>query len=190
MASEKRLKTVTLIGMSGVGKSSIALQLSKKLQRPCIDTDKLLVRQLHCSLQEYLKIHSAHELLLEEESVILNFKARRASVVATGGSVVYSEKAMSHLKAFSLVLYLKDSYENIVARTTLKDRGIFSPNHQNFEEIFKERLSLYDRYADLTIALPFPFNPDQIIRDIIRKLPQQCLERNATPSLPKTSRSQ
>ena len=88
---------------------------------------------------------------MAEERAICQTRFENA-VVATGGSVVYSEKAMAHLKENALVIYLHISFETMLQRiSNMASRGILLRNGETIEAMFSERKSLYERYADMII---------------------------------------
>ena len=76
-------------------------------------------------------------------------------VIATGGSAVYSKKAMAHLCKISKVIFLKVKFEEIRKRIyriyNFDTRGIAKGKDQTFEELFRERQVLYKKYAEFTV---------------------------------------
>ena len=74
------------------------------------------------------------------------------TVVATGGSVVYGEEAMAHLKKIATVIYLRLSYEELEKRLgNLKNRGVVLREGQTLKDLYEERIKLYEKYADLIV---------------------------------------
>jgi shikimate kinase len=74
------------------------------------------------------------------------------TVIATGGSVVYSEKAMQHLADIATIVYLKAGKDEIVRRLrNIKERGVVLKDGEDFDEMFDERIILYEKYADMII---------------------------------------
>ena len=73
------------------------------------------------------------------------------SVIATGGSVVYSQAAMEHLKQDATVVFLNVSYENLCQRIrNFSTRGILT-HGSSLLDLYHERLPLYERYADIIL---------------------------------------
>ena len=87
------MSSIVLVGMPGSGKSTLGRLLANELQMPFADTDLFIEGKCGTSLQEYLDTHGYLELRQLEEAVILEH-ALPETVVSTGGSVVYSDKAM------------------------------------------------------------------------------------------------
>ena len=142
---------ITLIGMPGAGKSTVGIILAKCLSFGFIDTDVLIQINRQKSLQkiidesDYLNLRKIEE----EEIVKINIENH---VIATGGSAVYSERAMSHLQNISTIIFLEVEFEEITRRIrNFETRGIAKAEGQTFRELFNERQGLYRKYADLTV---------------------------------------
>ena len=74
------------------------------------------------------------------------------TVIATGGSVVYSPAAMEHLRRMGKVIYLHLEYETMCRRIqNLDSRGVVLQGGYTLQDMYKERLPLYRRYADAVI---------------------------------------
>ncbi len=142
---------ITLIGMPGSGKSTCGIILSKILTFGFVDTDLLIQVNRQTSLQNIID-ESGHLRLREiEEEEILKLNVER-HVIATGGSAVYSERAMKHLQGTSAIIFLDASLEVIRDRIrNFETRGIAKAEGQSFEQLFDERQSLYRKYAEFTI---------------------------------------
>lgn len=142
---------ITLIGMPGVGKSTMGVILAKELGYSFIDSDLLIQNQEKKLLSQILDEVGTDGFLKIEDQVNASIKAER-SVIATGGSVVYGEHAMRHLKEISTVVYLKLPYELLQKRLgNLHNRGVVLKDGQTLEDIFRERTVLYEKYADLVV---------------------------------------
>jgi shikimate kinase len=142
---------ITLIGMPGAGKSTGGVLLSKRLALGFVDTD--LVIQLHEAkpLQQVLVDAGYLGLRAIEEAVVLSIEPR-GNVIATGGSVVYSEPAMRHLAAGSRIVWLDAPLTELRRRIRDYDnRGISRRPDQDFADLYAERQALYARHAQLRI---------------------------------------
>jgi shikimate kinase len=142
---------IVLIGMPGAGKSTIGVLLAKRRALDFMDTDLLIQRKYGEALQRIVNTEGYLKLRDIEEEVICSI-APSEHVIATGGSAVYSEKAMVHLKKRSVVVFLNVTFEEINRRVTdFETRGIAMRADQSFEDLFNERYPLYKQYADITI---------------------------------------
>ena len=142
---------VVLIGMPGAGKSTIGILLAKELGLDFIDTDvSIQVRegrtlQNITDQQGYLALRSIEEQVLLAENI-------SGKVVSTGGSAVYSEAGMAHLKQDATVVFLDVPLAELEQRiSNFNTRGIARRPDQSFEDLFEERSVLYKRYADIRI---------------------------------------
>ncbi len=142
---------VTLIGMPGVGKSTMGVILAKELGYSFIDSDLLIQNREHMLLHEIIETSGINGFLRIEEEVNASIQAER-SVIATGGSVVYGDKAMAHLREISTVVYLRLPYSRLQKRLSdLHDRGVVLKEGQTLGDIFRERSLLYEKYADVIV---------------------------------------
>ena len=142
---------IILIGMPGAGKSTIGVILAKQSARDYLDTDVLMQLAEKKSLQQILDETGYMELRRIEERVLLELDCRN-HIIATGGSAVYSEAAMQHLKANGIAVFLYVALEELKRRLIDMDtRGIAQRPGQSFTDLYEERQRLYRRYTDLTI---------------------------------------
>jgi shikimate kinase len=142
---------LTLIGMPGAGKSTIGIILAKNLGLGFIDTDVLIQINHQKTLQQIIDESDHLNLRAIEEKEVLKINIEN-HVIATGGSVVYSEKAMAHLVGISKIIFLKVNYDEIKNRIhNFERRGIAKANNQSLEELFRERQILYNKYTEITI---------------------------------------
>ena len=163
-------RSVILIGMPGVGKSTVGVLLAKRLGFAFVDTDILLQVREGRSLQALIQAHGAEEFCRIEERHILSLKLR-GHVVAPGGSVVYRPRAMAHLKARGTAVYLELGLERLKHRLDDVDaRGVVIAPGQTVVALYAERRPLYRRYADVTVATD-GLTPDQVVARILAALP-------------------
>jgi shikimate kinase len=145
------MKNIIIIGMPGAGKSTMGVILAKALGRTFIDTDIVIQENAGQLLQEIIDTGGSGAFLRIEEKTILSLRFRNA-VIATGGSVVFSRRAMEHLKRDGVVIYLKISFEDMVRRLgNITTRGIVLVKGQDLRDMYDQRVPLYERYADITV---------------------------------------
>ncbi|MBQ2765244.1 MAG: shikimate kinase [Firmicutes bacterium] len=147
----EKKQNLTLIGMAGAGKSTLGVLLAKALGYDFIDTD-ILIQQKHKKLlQEIIDEEGIDAFLAIEEDILSELTIDRA-IIATGGSAVYSDKAMQALKQHSTVVYLEVPYEEILSRVkNIATRGIVLKHGNSLKDAFEERQPLYHQYADIVV---------------------------------------
>ncbi|MCQ2501120.1 MAG: shikimate kinase [Lachnospiraceae bacterium] len=146
-------KNITLIGMPGAGKSTVGIVLAKILGMEFLDSDLLIQRREKKLLWQIIEEQGLDGFNRVEEEVNASIEAEH-TIIATGGSAVYSEKAMRHLKEIGMVVYLKVSCEELKKRLgDLKNRGVSMKEGQTLEDLYEERRPLYEKYADITVDL-------------------------------------
>jgi len=142
---------IILIGMPGAGKSTIGVLLAKALGMAFIDTDLFLQASEGLLLQEIIDRSGVKAFLAAEERTLLYLGMEKA-VIATGGSAVYGDKAMEHLKANGVAIYLHASLAELDKRLqNMTARGIAMPPGQDLAGLYRQRQPLYEKYADLTV---------------------------------------
>jgi shikimate kinase len=143
---------IILIGMPGAGKSTVGIILAKLTSLHFVDTDVLIQTAMKRTLQDIVDTDGYKFLRQIEEDILLGLAVHN-SVIATGGSAVYSDRAMAHLKSDGFVVFLD------VARPVLESRihdyttrGLAKCPDQTFSDLFIERFALYSKWSDLTIS--------------------------------------
>ena len=143
---------IVLIGMPGVGKSTIGVILAKVLGYSFLDADLLIQEQEGKLLREIIEEKGTDGFIEVENRVNASIRADRA-IIATGGSVVYGKEAMEHLKEIGRVVYLKVSYAILEKRLAdITCRGVVLKKGQTLETLFEERSKLYEQYADIEVS--------------------------------------
>lgn len=145
------MNNITLIGMPGVGKSTIGVVLAKVLGYQFLDSDLLIQKQEKRKLHQIIAQEGNDGFQAIENRVNASIEAKE-TVIATGGSVVYCQEAMEHLKSVGTVVYLKLSLNELSKRLgNLKGRGVVLKEGQTLADLYRERTPLYEKYADIVI---------------------------------------
>ena len=164
------MKNITLIGMSGVGKSTVGKLLAMGT-RQFHDTDTMLAKQLGYTHVDQVLEAFGPEWFLEMESYLIcnhQWSDHFRFVIATGGSVIYKADAMEVLKRISTVVYLRIPHELLAKRVSFEGRGIVNKDNLTFSELHAERHELYAKWADITVETRYSA-PDAAAR-VIGKL--------------------
>lgn len=157
---------VVLIGMPGVGKSTIGVVLAKVLGYRFIDADLVIQEKEKKLLREIIADVGAEGFIEVENRINSEIMAEHA-IIATGGSVVYGADAMTHLKEIGTVIYLKLPYDTLEKRLNdIKGRGVVLKEGQTLRGLYEERVPLYEKYADLIVD-ENELNVEQTIEKIL-----------------------
>ena len=142
---------IILIGMPGVGKSTVGVILAKVLGYQFVDSDLIIQKEEGKLLKEIIA-EVGPEGFIEVENRINASLDVNNSIVATGGSVVYGKEAMEHLREIGTVVYLYLPYEEINSRLSdIKGRGVVLRDGQTLKDLYDERTILYEKYANVRI---------------------------------------
>ena len=160
---------IILIGMPGVGKSTIGVILAKVLGYRFVDADLEIQQQEGKLLAQIIDEVGTEGFIQVENRVNASLNVNR-TVVATGGSVVYGQEAMEHLRSIGTVVYLQVPYPVINKRLSdIKGRGVVLKEGQTLYDLYIERTPLYEKYADLCISEENR-NVEQTVELLVEKL--------------------
>lgn len=163
------MKNVILIGMPGVGKSTVGVILAKMLGYQFVDSDLLIQEQERKLLKDIIEKKGVEGFLAIENKVNSEIEVNH-TVVATGGSAVYGEKAMTHFRSLGTVIYLKEEFSVLEKRLKdIKGRGVVVREGQTLQDLYEERTPLYEKYAHLVIETDGK-GPEATIAKIMKKL--------------------
>jgi len=145
------MNNIILIGMPSAGKSTVGVILAKTLGMNFIDTDIAIQEKSKRLLQEIIDTDGPDAFKTIEEETILSLHSHH-TVIATGGSAVFSKRAMEHLTQYGVVVYLKISFDEMEKRLrNITTRGIVLSRGETLYEMYNERVPLYEKYAGITI---------------------------------------
>lgn len=160
---------IVLIGMPGVGKSTVGVILAKVLGYQFVDADLVIQQQEGKLLCEIIEEVGTEGFIEVENRINASLNVTN-SIIATGGSVVYGKEAMEHLQSIGRVVYLKVSYETLEKRLAdIKGRGVVLKEGQDLKALFEERSPLYEKYADIEIS-EGTLGVEQTVEKIIENL--------------------
>ncbi|MGN0351381.1 MAG: shikimate kinase [Roseburia sp.] len=160
---------IVLIGMPGVGKSTVGVILAKVLGYQFVDADLVIQEEEGKLLREIIAEVGADGFIEVENRVNAGLMVEH-SVIATGGSVVYGAQAMEHLKEIGTVVYLALPFEVLDKRLQdIKGRGVVLREGQSLKDLYEERVPLYEKYADITVD-EYGLNVEETIEKLVAKL--------------------
>lgn len=142
---------ITLIGMPTSGKSTIGVIVAKILGMDFVDADIVIQNREGKKLSEIIEEKGIDGFVKCEGDAILSIEVNN-TVIATGGSAVYSANAMEKLAKNSLIVYLKLEKEELFRRLkNAKERGVVLHEGETLDDMYNTRAKLYEKYANLTV---------------------------------------
>lgn len=146
-----KVENIILIGMPGVGKSTVGVILAKEIGYEFMDSDLLIQKQEGMLLKDIIAKRGVDGFLKVENQVNASIDTKK-TVIATGGSAIYGKEAMKHFKEIGTVVYLKCSFDILEKRLKdLRGRGVVLKEGQTLYSLYEERKKLYEKYADLIV---------------------------------------
>lgn len=145
------MKNVILVGMPACGKSTIGVVLAKTMNKWFVDTDLSIQQREGRTLQDIINEHGNEYFHQLEEQILLETNVKNC-IIATGGSAIYFDRAMAHFKENGKIVYIKVSLDTILERlNNIKTRGVTLGKGQTIEDLYKQRVPLYEKHADIII---------------------------------------
>ena len=161
---------VVLIGMPSCGKSVTGVVLAKILNKKFVDGDLLIQERAGNGLQAIINEDGIDAFKKLEEEVLGSIDVTNA-VIATGGSAVYYDSAMQHLKKDGIILYIDVPIEDIKKRLrNIKTRGVAMGKGQTLDDLYALRKPLYEKYAEVTVKSSNKQSMEDTVEDILNKL--------------------
>lgn len=164
------MKNIVLIGMPACGKSVTGVVLAKTLKMKFVDTDLLIQEAAGKGLQNIINEDGIEKFKELEEKVLTELDVENA-VVSTGGSAIYYDGAMQQLKENGTVVYIKANLKTVKSRLrNIKTRGVAMGKGQNLDDLYKQRVPLYEKYADITVITNNKRTMEDTVADILAQI--------------------
>lgn len=142
---------ISIVGMAAAGKTTVGRELAALIGWPQIDTDNVIEATYGARLQRITDALNKEGFLDLEGEIISHLNVRRC-VISTGGSAVYREAAVTHLKSLGPIVYIRVPLPIILERFARKpERGMAMNPGQTIEALYEERARLYEAAADLIV---------------------------------------
>lgn len=160
---------IILIGMPGAGKSTLGVLLARAINYRFMDTDLLIQEREGKLLCEIIAEQGLEGFLKVEGDVNAGIETEH-TVIAPGGSAIYSEKAMRHFSEIGTIVYLHVPVTELSKRLgDLKRRGVVLKEGQNLNDLYEERRVYYERYAQVTVDVTKDEIGD-VLAELVQKL--------------------
>lgn len=145
---------LVLVGLPGVGKTTVARALAAALDVPFVDVDDVVRETVGRSVADVLRDDGEAAFRQAELAALrLVLDARPSAVVATGGGIVELPAARDALRAAPLVVHLTAPHEVLVARLADGDRPLVDGEGASARllELATRRAPWYAEVADVTL---------------------------------------
>ena len=168
------MRNIVLIGMPGAGKSTVGVLLAKTIGYGFVDCDLVIQGQTGELLYRTIERDGIDAFLRTEERVISGLVVSRC-VIATGGSAIFGDRAMEHLRESGVVVYLKLEPDEIERRIrNITTRGIAMNPGETIRDVYAVRAPLYEKWADVTVPCS-GLTPEGVIGEILKQVPPEQL---------------
>lgn len=149
--SSSRGDNIILIGMPTSGKSTVGIILAKALGYDFLDGDILIQNKAGKKLAAIMQERGIDGFLELEQEVHCGISCSH-TVIAPGGSVIYGDRAMQHLRQLGKIIYIRITLDMLEERLhDAKNRGVALRDGMTIEDLYNEREPLYEKYADITV---------------------------------------
>lgn len=119
--SPLRARTITLVGLMGVGKSSVGRRLANALDLPFKDADVEIEAAAGRSIPDIFAEMGEPAFREGERRVITRLLENPPHVLATGGGAFMNDKTRALIKERSISVWLKADLDVLVRRVSRKD---------------------------------------------------------------------
>lgn len=109
-------KNIILIGMMGAGKSTIAKELSKKLNYELLDTDEIIEKESNQTIPEIFNSYGENFFRKLEIETIKKLTQLNGKIISTGGGAFQDKENVKNLKKSGFVVYLQAPAEILYER--------------------------------------------------------------------------
>jgi shikimate kinase len=148
-----RERTIALVGLMGVGKSTIGRRLAQALNLPFRDADQEIERAAGRSISDIFAERGEEEFRTGERRVIARLLEEGPHVLATGGGAFMNAQTRALIKERAVSVWLKADLDVLVRRVSRKDnRPLLSGRdpREVLEELMRERYPVYGE-ADIVV---------------------------------------
>ena len=145
---------IFLIGLMGVGKTTIGKQLSLELNQPFYDSDHVICERTGVSIPTIFELEGEQGFRQREMAVIDELSAQSGIILATGGGAVLQESNRQYLQQRGIVIYLHALPHILYERTRSdKNRPLLQVDNPlgKLQELYQLRDPIYRHTAHHTI---------------------------------------
>jgi shikimate kinase len=175
---------VVLVGLMGVGKSTVGRRLAKELERPFADADEQVELRAGRAIPAIFREDGEEAFRRLESEVLADLVGRDAPlVIAAGGGVVSRAQNRATLAGRTTVVWLRASAGFLAARTDPTHRPLLAEDaERTLSRLLAEREPLYAAVADLVVDVePFHVGDEKPKRALARHIAALLAEHASAP---------
>ena len=149
-------KHITLIGLPGVGKTSIAQSVSETLEIKHVDIDLEIEKDSGMSIGDLINKEGESFFRAVEKKTLKTFlEADEMSIISPGSGAILDSDSRSMIKNNSLGVYLKCDLQEISDRLNIDSRPLLynTSKKEQLEDILKDREKLYKEAASIELDI-------------------------------------
>ena len=139
-------ENIILIGMPGVGKTTVGKALGEKMGRTCVDVDQELEKEIG-DISTYITEQGEPAFREKEAEMIAKFGTETGLVISTGGGCVTVPKNYAHLRQNGRIYQLTQPVENL----STSGRVLSSGGIERLRELEETRTPMYESFAQCIV---------------------------------------
>jgi len=176
-ASAAPKKTIALVGLSGVGKSSIGRRLASALGMPFRDADTEVETAAGRPISEIFQQYGEQAFRDGERRVIARLLTDPPHVLATGGGAFMNPETRALIKARAISVWLKADVDILARRVGRKENRPLLAGKDPLEVLAAQAEQRYPAYAEADITVETGDTPHQVaVEAIMRALAERPAE--------------
>ena len=166
-------KNIVLIGMAGVGKTTVGRVLSKKIQRKFLDMDQEFEDQTKIRITDFFAIYGEKEFRKIERRIIKDVLTKNKKlVVSAGGGIFSNDEIRDLIIKKSITFFLDSSIETLAERLkkNFSNRPLLNKGNlrDNIEKLYQKRIK--DYMMAKHIILVDDFSVEDVVLNIVKRI--------------------
>ena len=179
----RRAQPIALVGLMGVGKTTVGRRLAKRLDLPFYDSDDEIEAASGRTVAGYFKDHGEAAFREGERRVIDRLLNGQPLILATGGGAFIPDETREILNARAITIWLKGDFETIMERVSRKNTRpllqVADPKAK-MRELMDVR---YPIYAKAHVTVPIAKGPHiRTVNKVVRRLDKYLAAQAKAPS--------
>lgn len=153
------MTNIILIGMPGCGKSSIARELGRILNREVVDSDEVIMQEAGRKPSDIIKESGEDEFRRIESEIIARIGMESGKIIATGGGAILREGNYDSLHQNGTIFWIRRDIEMLPTNDRPLSEGV------DLNELFQKRKPFYEKFSDYSVSNE---NLNEAAKEIVR----------------------